>query len=115
MGAAAASVRVAEGAEATGPRGGLATGATFCSLYGPPCWGLIRPPPGGEPYFATISGGAIRVDLPKTTRLNVTGSLSSSTQTYSGSLATSPKRGFLMSSHLGSLARIATLGSFWGA
>ena len=36
--------------------------------------------------------------LPRTSVVIVVGSLSSSTQTYSGSLRTSPKRGFLMRS-----------------
>ena len=72
----------------------------------------MRPPPGGEPYFATTSGVARSEDLPKTSDLSVVGSLSSSTQMYSGSLATSPKRGFLISSHLDSALLICTLGSF---
>src|SRR5882672_9728833 len=71
----------------------------------------MRPPPGGRPYLATISGEAMRLDLPNTRVPIVVGILSSSTQTYSGSLATSGKRGFLMSSHLGSAALISTLGS----
>src|SRR6266851_3901201 len=71
----------------------------------------MRPPPGGAPYLDTISGGAMRLDLPNTRVPIVVGILSSSTQTYSGSLATSGKRGFLMSSHLGSAALISTLGS----
>src|ERR1700730_8772209 len=64
----------------------------------------MRPPPGGVPYFATISGGASRVDWPKTNDLTVVGTLSSSTQMYSGSLATSQQRGFLIRSHFGSAA-----------
>ena len=75
------------------------------------CRGLIRPPPGGEPYLATTSGGAMRLDLPNTSVFIVVGILSSSTQMYSGSLGTSPKRGFLMRSHLGSADLISTLGS----
>src|SRR3990172_2009765 len=72
----------------------------------------MRPPPGGEPYFATTSGVARSEDLPSTSDLSVVGSLSSSTQMYSGSLATSPKRGFLIRSHLDSALLICTLGSF---
>ncbi|PYN42631.1 MAG: hypothetical protein DME00_28660 [Candidatus Rokuibacteriota bacterium] len=49
--------------------------------------------------------------LPNTTVPRVTGVLSSSTQTYSGSLGTSPKRGFLIRSHLVSADLIATDGS----
>src|SRR5439155_14985933 len=73
----------------------------------------MPPPPGGDPYLATTSAGAMMLFLPKTSAFIVKGTLSSSTQTYSGSLATSPNRGFLMSSHLGSVGRIVTLGSFW--
>ena len=65
--------------------------------YGTPWRGLILPPPGGGPYLATISGGAMIALLPRTRVVSVVGSLSSSTHTYSGSLRTSPKRGFLMS------------------
>src|SRR5712692_2332474 len=71
----------------------------------------MRPPPGGAPYLATISGGAMRLDLPNTSVPMVVGILSSSTQTYSGSLGMSGNRGFLMSSHLGSAALISMLGS----
>src|ERR1700682_5314842 len=71
----------------------------------------MRPPPGGAPYLDTISGEAMRLDLPNTRVPIVVGILSSSTQVYSGSLGTSGKRGFLMSSHLGSAALISTLGS----
>src|SRR6266571_6040578 len=88
--------------------GGGGVGSTDTAIF---CRGLMRPPPGGEPYLATISGGAMRLLLPKTSVPMVVGILSSSTQMYSGSLATSPKRGFLMSSHLGSAALISTLGS----
>src|SRR5713101_6499214 len=70
----------------------------------------MRPPPGGAPYLATISGGAMRLDLPNTSVPMVVGILSSSTQTYSGSLGMSGNRGFLMSSHLGSAALISMLG-----
>ena len=51
------------------------------------------------------------LDFPKIRLFMVVGTLSSSTQMYSGSLATSPKRGFLIKSHLGSLGRSVTLGS----
>src|SRR6266511_556602 len=88
--------------------GGGGVGSTDTAIF---CRGLMRPPPGGEPYLATISGGAMRLLLPKTSVPMVVGILSSSTQMYSGSLATSPKRGFLMSSHLGSAALISTDGS----
>src|SRR5262249_43458502 len=71
----------------------------------------MRPPPGGEPYLATTEGGAMMLPLPNTSVFSVEGTLSSSTQTYSGSLGTSPNRGFLMSSHFGSVARSVTLGS----
>ena len=71
-------------------------------LVGPALPRADAPAPGGAPYFATISGGAIRLDLPKIRVFMVVGTLSSSTQMYSGSLATSPKRGFLIRSHLGS-------------
>jgi hypothetical protein len=60
------------------------------------------PPPGGVPYFATISGGAMIARWPRKSVVIVVGTLSSSTQTYSGSLGTSPYRGFLMSSQRGS-------------
>src|SRR5215472_5953747 len=73
----------------------------------------MRPPPGGEPYFATTSGGAMMLLLPNTSVLSEEGILSSSTQTYSGSLGTSPNRGFFTSSHFGSVVRSATLGSAW--
>jgi hypothetical protein len=49
--------------------------------------------------------------LPNTTVPRVTGVLSSSTQTYSGSLGTSPNRGLRISSHLVSADLIATEGS----
>ena len=71
----------------------------------------MRPPPGGGPYLDTISGDASRVDWPNTNDLTVVGTLSSSTQMYSGSLATSQHRGFLIRSHFGSAARMATDGS----
>ncbi len=72
----------------------------------------MRPPPGGAPYLATTSGGAIRVDWPNMKDFTVVGTLSSSTQVYSGSLAMSQQRGFLIRSHLGSAGRIVTEGSF---
>jgi hypothetical protein len=71
----------------------------------------MRPPPGGCPYFATTSGGASSVDLPNTKDFSVVGIFSSSTQTYSGSLGMSPKRGFLMRSHFDSARLSSTLGS----
>jgi len=49
--------------------------------------------------------------FPKTTVPKVVGILSSSTQTYSGSLGTSPKRGFLIRSHRVSADLIVTDGS----
>src|SRR5947207_14730607 len=102
-GAAAAPSRATAtrvGASATaGPRRG-ATGTFAPSVeavwYGTPWRGLILPPPGGVPYFATTSGGAMIALLPRTRVVSVIGILSSSTQTYSGSLGTSPNRGFLM-------------------
>ncbi len=45
----------------------------------------------------------------------VVGTLSSSTQMYSGSLAMSQQRGFLIRSHLGSAGRMLTEGSFTAA
>src|SRR5262249_52805625 len=71
----------------------------------------IFPPPGGEPYRATISGEAMIEPLPNITVPKVVGVLSSSTQTYSGSLGTSPNRGFLIRSHLVSADLIVTEGS----
>jgi hypothetical protein len=55
-----------------------------------PWRGLILPPPGGVPYFATTSGVAMIADLPRRSVVIVVGTLSSSTHTYSGSLGTSP-------------------------
>ncbi len=49
--------------------------------------------------------------LPNTTVPKVIGVLSSSTQTYSGSLGTSPNLGFLIRSHLVSADLIVTDGS----
>src|ERR1700730_213389 len=71
----------------------------------------MRPPPGGAPYLDTISGEAMRLDLPNTRVPIVVGILSSSTQTYSGSLGRRGRRGFCRSTHLGSAALISTLGS----
>src|SRR5207248_11528230 len=76
-----------------------------------PWRGLILPPPGGVPYLATISGCAMIADFPRSSVVIVVGTLSSSTQTYSGSLATSPYRGFLMSSQRGSADLMTTEGS----
>src|SRR5437867_13160507 len=88
--------------------GGGGAGSTDTAIF----WrGLMRPPPGGEPYLGTISGGAMRLSLPKIRVPIVVGTLSSSTQMYSGSLGTSPKRGFLMRSHLFSAALILIVGS----
>ena len=80
-------------------------------MYGVPCRGLILPPPGGRPYLATISGGAMIALLPRRSVVIVVGILSSSTQMYSGSLRTSPKRGFLMSSQRVSADLRSTVGS----
>jgi oligopeptidase B len=79
--------------------------------YGTPWRGLIFPPPGGRPYFATTSGGAMIALLPRSSVVIVVGSLSSSTQMYSGSLRTSPNRGFLMSSQRVSADLRLTVGS----
>src|SRR5437879_2599798 len=53
--------------------------------------------------------------LPKTSVFTVRGTLSSSTQMYSGSLGTSPNRGFLMSSQRVSALLSVTLGSSFGS
>src|SRR6266702_4684123 len=66
--------------------------------------------PGGGPYLATISGGAMSAFL-LMSPVNVKGILSSSTQMYSGSLGTSPKRGFLIKSQRVSAGLIVTDGS----
>src|SRR5438552_4900664 len=71
---------------------------------------MILPRPGGGPYLATISGGAMIAFL-LMSPVNVKGILSSSTQMYSGSLGTSPKRGFLIKSQRVSADLIATDGS----
>src|SRR5262245_46240637 len=105
------------GGAAAGPAGAFAGGApagvnvaeTVCS--GMRCRGLIFPPPGGIPYLVTTSGDAIIAPLPRTSVVKVVGILSSSTQTYSGSLGTSPNRGFLIRSHRVSAGLIATDGS----
>src|SRR5207249_2044642 len=78
---------------------------------GTPWRGLIMPPPGGAPYLETISGGAMIAPWPRTRVVRVMGILSSSTHTYSGSLATSPNRGFLIRSHRVSAALMVTDGS----
>ena len=49
--------------------------------------------------------------LPRSSVVIVVGSLSSSTQMYSGSLRTSPNRGFLMSSQRVSADLMLTVGS----
>src|SRR5206468_6548960 len=90
------------------PAAALAGSAVW---YIVPWRGLVLPPPGGVPYFATISGDAMMADCPRSSVVIVVGTLSSSTQTYSGSLGTSPKRGFLISSQRVSADLIATDGS----
>src|SRR5438105_7477937 len=90
------------------PAAALAGSAVW---YIVPWRGLILPPPGGEPYFATISGCAMMADCPRSSVVIVVGTLSSSTHTYSGSLGTSPKRGFLISSQRVSADLITTEGS----
>src|SRR5438093_4460877 len=90
------------------PAAALAGSAVW---YIVPWRGLILPPPGGVPYFATISGDAVIADCPRSSVVIVVGTLSSSTQTYSGSLATSPKRGFLISSQRVSADLMTTEGS----
>src|SRR5438046_10327864 len=108
-------MRAAEGG------GGAATAAPperlpAAALAGSAVWyivpwrGLILPPPGGVPYFATISGDAMMADCPRSSVVIVVGTLSSSTQTYSGSLGTSPNRGFLISSQRVSADLIVTEG-----
>src|SRR2546428_4988000 len=89
-------------------RGGSGDGAEGC--VGTPRRGLILPPPRGGPYLATISGAATSAFL-LMRPVNVKGLLSSSTQMYSGSLGTSPKRGFLIKSQRVSAGLIATDGS----
>ena len=53
----------------------------------------------------------MRALLPRISVVSVVGTLSSSTQMYSGSLGTSPKRGFLMSSHRASADLRSIVGS----
>src|SRR5436190_18362637 len=93
MGAVA---RVGAAASAEPPRLAAVAFGGSAVWYIVPWRGLILPPPGGVPYLATISGCAMMADWPRSSVVIVVGTLSSSTQTYSGSLATSPKRGFLM-------------------
>src|SRR5207237_9910677 len=90
------------------PAAALAGSAVW---YIVPWRGLILPPPGGVPYFATISGDAMMADCPRSSVVIVVGTLSSSTQTYSGSLGPSPKRGFLMRSQRVSADLMTTDGS----
>src|SRR5262245_15607882 len=105
------------GAAATGPADAFVGGApaglkvveAVCS--GMRCRGLIFPPPGGIPYLVTTSGDAMIAPLPRTSVVKVVGILSSSTHMYSGSLGTSPNRGFLTRSHRVSADLIATDGS----
>src|SRR6185436_1261774 len=110
------------GATGAGPAGALAAGAfaggapTGVKVVEAVCsgifWrGLIFPPPGGMPYLVTTSGDAMMAPLPRTSVVKVVGILSSSTQTYSGSLGTSPNRGFLINSQRVSADLIATEGS----
>src|SRR5207302_10745099 len=102
-----AAVRVATGFWATAalpPVRGSAIAVLGASAPGnaTPWRRLILPPPGGGPYLATISGGAMIAPLPRISVVIVRGTLSSSTQMYSGSLRTSPKRGLLIRSQRGS-------------
>src|SRR4029453_2276098 len=109
------------GAAAAGPTGGVAVAlgggaragvnVAEAACSGMRCRGLIFPPPGGIPYLVTTSGDAMIALLPRTSVVKVVGILSSSTQTYSGSLGTSPNRGFLIRSHRVSAGLIATDGS----
>src|SRR2546430_953270 len=105
--AAGGAARAGAGAVLT-VRGGSGDGAEVC--VGTPWRELILPPPGGGPYLATISGGAMSAFL-LMSPVNVKGILSSSTQMYSGSLGTSPKRGFLIKSQRVSAGLIVTDGS----
>src|SRR5437762_6711194 len=93
-----AVARVGAAASAEPPRLAAVAFGGSAVWYIVPWRGLILPPPGGVPYLATISGCAMMADWPRSSVVIVVGTLSSSTQTYSGSLATSPKRGFLMRS-----------------
>src|SRR5438034_6329139 len=106
-----AVARVGAAASAEPPRLAAVAFGGSAVWYIVPWRGLILPPPGGEPYLATTSGVAMMADLPRSSVAIVVGSLSSSTQTYSGSLGTSPYRGFLMSSQRVSADLITTDGS----
>src|SRR5262249_36973178 len=75
------------------------------------CRELVFPPPGCLPYLVTTSRDALIAPWPRTSVGKVVGILSSSTQMYSGSLGTSPNRGFLTRSHRVSADLIATDGS----
>src|SRR3989475_1792764 len=106
-----AVARVGAAASAEPPRLAAALFGGSAVWYIVPCRGLILPPPGGEPYLATISGCAMIADWPRSSVVIVVGTLSSSTHTYSGSLGTSPKRGFLMRSQRVSADLMTTDGS----
>src|SRR5437588_12956821 len=106
-----AVARVGAAASAAPPRLAAADFGDSAVWYIVPWRGLILPPPGGVPYFATISGDAMMADCPRSSVVIVVGTLSSSTQTYSGSLGTSPKRGFLISSQRVSADLMTTEGS----
>src|SRR5437879_1315296 len=105
VGARDAVARVGAAASAEPPRLAAAAFGGSAVWYIVPWRGLILPPPGGVPYLAMISG------WPRSSVVIVVGTLSSSTQTYSGSLATSPKRGFLMRSQRVSADLMTTEGS----
>src|SRR3990170_8389335 len=112
FGGTRAAVAMSRGLAAPAGDGAVARGGSAADVWdGTPWRGLILPPPGGAPYFATISGGAMIEPLPRTSVPSVVGILSSSTQTYSGSLGTSPKRGFLIRSQRVSADLIVTDGS----
>src|SRR5438067_10130009 len=106
-----AVARVGAAASAEPPRLAAVAFGGSAVWYIVPWRGLILPPPGGVPYFATISGWAMIADFPRSSVVIVVGTLSSSTQTYSGSLGTSPKRGFLMRSQRVSADLMTTDGS----
>src|SRR5262247_1019020 len=108
-GCAAGSAGALVVAFAGGAPAGVKVVEAVCS--GMRCRGLILPPPGGIPYLVTISGDAMIAPLPRTSVVKVVGILSSSTQSYSGSLGTSPNRGFLIRSQRVSAGLIATDGS----
>src|SRR5262252_5225853 len=107
--AAAGPAGAFAGAFAGGAPAGVKVVEAVCS--GMRCRELIFPPPGGIPYLVTTSGDAMIAPLPRTSVVKVVGILSSSTQTYSGSLGTSPNRGFLIKSQRVSAGLIATEGS----